>query len=48
MFDCKRWEGERVSFSIGRDRMQALVSEQGFQDLKDFAEAVLGRKERDE
>lgn len=48
LFDCKRWEGERVSFSIGRDRMQALVSEQGFQDLKDFAEAVLGRKERDE
>jgi hypothetical protein len=38
---------ERETFKVSRTRMQDLIIEQGFGFLKDFAAAVLGRKERD-
>jgi hypothetical protein len=47
LFDCRRWVRERETFKVSRTEMQALISEQGFGRLKDFAAAVLGRKERD-
>jgi hypothetical protein len=47
LFDCRRWVRERETLKVSRTRMQDLISEQGFGFLKDFAAAVLGRKERD-
>jgi hypothetical protein len=47
LIDCGKWDREREASKVSRDGMRALVSKQGFRHLQDFAEAVLGRKERD-
>jgi hypothetical protein len=47
LFDCGRWERERAAYKVSREGMRALVSKQGFRCLQDFAEAVLGQKERE-
>lgn len=48
MFECNKWSKERKKWNISREKRKELVSEQGFDDLREFAEEVLSKKEEEE